>query len=347
MPKYKVTKNMGSALKNLRQYRKIKAIDLAKAINKTGAYISKLEKGELNTIDSEDFIEIIRKMSNNQNEFSEAIDTLLKDTTMEYSEEEQENEAWKLNLDYFYRVLPIESKYKEIVKSKMNQLNITSSELSNYINSNFDLYNDNTLDKQLLDNSPKNKWIFNNGFSFVLMEISSDKIDKILSDDKKTSCYGFLFCILLSLYRLEKIEKDKAYALTHNTLMDLKIYTLRDTEEIMHAYDDEQKIHDLLSHRNNTNLPADDRKLLSSLYEFTERIHAFSVIDINYTNEKIESLNKLLKSNPVIALKLIGTNILPLADKPHQLKKDFFNALDDLVQEYSVKEINEDPPELL
>lgn len=347
MPKYTVTKNMGSALKNLRQYRKVKAVDLAKAINKTGAYISKLEKGELNTIDCDDFIKIIHTMSQNKEEFAEAIDTLLKDTSMEFSEEEKHNEEWKLNLDYFYRVLPVKEEYKTLVKAIMEELNISSVELSNYINSNFDIYNDDALSKTELDKAPRNQWIFNEGNSYVLMEISVEKIEKILKSDNKYSCYGDMFCILMSLYRLKKLEKEKAYLQAHNDLENMQILTLRDTESVMRAYGEEKKMHDLLSQRNNNNLPDENRKLLTSLNDFVQHVHSFSVFNINYANEKISTLNACLDTDPVIALKLIGTNILPLTNKPTKLKKEFFNALEDLIQEYSTREIDEEPPELL
>lgn len=346
MPKYTVTKNMGSALKNLRQYRKVKAVDLAKAINKTGAYISKLEKGELNTIDCDDFIEIIRVMSNSEAEFAEAIDTLLKDTSMEFSEEEKHNEEWKLNLDYFYRALPVKEEYKTLVKSKMKELNISSIELSNYINSNFDIYNDNTLNKADLDKAPRNRWIFNERCSYVLMEIPAEDIDKIL-ESKKYSCYGVMFCILMSLYRLEKYEKDKAYLQAHNDLENMRILTLKDTEEVMQAYGEEEKMHDLLSQRNNDNLPIENRKLLTSLNDFVRHIHSFSVFNVNYANEKVSTLNASLEADPVITLKLIGTDITPLKDKPITLKKEFFKALEDLIREYSSRQVDEEPPELL
>lgn len=347
MPKYIVTKNMGAALKNLRQQRNVKAVTLAQSINKTGAYISKLEKGDLRTIDCNDFIEIIRTMSNNETEFSEAIDMLLKDTSMEFSEEEKENEVWKLNLDYFYRILPVKEKYIILVKEKMEELHISSLELSSYINSNFDIYNDASLSKDVLDATQRNQWVFNNGNSYVLMEITPQEIDDILSGKNKTSCYAYLFCILMSLYRLDNLNKDKAYIKAKNDLYSIKIYTIKDTNEIMREADEKQKSHNLLSQRNNENLPEENRKLLSALNDFTQMVYAFSVIDINYTADKISALCQLMKKDPVITLKLIGTDLSPLNEKPHQLKKEFFLALDNLIQEYASKEIEEEKPELL
>lgn len=348
MPKYPVTKNMGAALKNLRQQRKVKAVDLAKSINKTGAYISKLEKGDLNSIDCDVFINIIRRMSNNKDEFNEAINILLKDTSAQYSEEEIQNEEWRLNLDYFYRALPIKEEYRNLIRSMMEKLSISSTELSNYINQNYDLYNDESLSGIDLDKEPRNKWKFNGGHPYVLMQISPEQINKILDDpDKKTSCYANMFCILLSLYRLEKLDKDKAYIQAHNDLEKMQILTLQDTENIMQAYGEEKKLHDLLSQRNNDNLPYENKKLLEELHSFVRHIYSFSVININYANEKMESINRVLEEDPPIALKLLGTDITPLKDKPTSLKKDFFNALDELIKEYSAKEADDKPMELL
>lgn len=346
MPKYNVTKNMGAALKNLRQQRNVKAITLAKTINKTGAYISKLEKGELNTIDCENFIDIIRAMSNNEAEFAEAIDTLLKDTSMQFSEEEEKDEEWKLNLDYFIRALPVKDEYKALVISKMNILQISSIELSNYINQNSDIYNSNEFSKEDLDKTPRNRWIFNGGNSYVLMEIPSNRIDDILTTNT-TSCYGELFCILMSLYRLEKIDKNTAYKKAYDDLESMQILMIRDMEAIMQAYDEERQLHDLLSQRNNPNLPEENRQLLNSLNSFTQEVYSFSIIDINYVNEKISNINQLFETDRVLALKLLGTDISPLKDKPTQIKKDFFSALDNLIQEYSIKELSKKDIELL
>lgn len=346
MPKIPVTPTMGAAIKSLRQRRNYKAVDLAAHIGKTGSYISKLEKGELNTIEQKDFVTLIKKMSKTKEEFAEAIDILLEDTTIEYSEEESKKEKWRLDLDYFYRILPLKNEYKTLIKTKMEELKVSPTELSNYINANPDIYADNSLDKRVLDSQPRNEWIFNNGNSYVLMEITPDEINDIINPEKSTSSYAYMFCILMSLYRLEKFDKSKAYKQAHDDLSKMKIFTIRDKELVMQTFGEEEKIHDLLSQRNNTNLPLEDQKLLSSLYDFTKHIHAFSQIDINYTNEKMTSINNLLKKDAVIALKLLGTDISPLIEKPTSLKKDFFKALEDLIQEYGAKEIIE-KPELL
>ena len=66
MPRFIVTPEMGIALKNLRIQKNVKAIDVAKSISKTGAYISKLEKGVLNTFDDNVLLNIIRNLSNSE-----------------------------------------------------------------------------------------------------------------------------------------------------------------------------------------------------------------------------------------------------------------------------------------
>ena len=171
MPRFTVTKEMGLALKNLRNKRNAKAIDVAKSINKTGAFISKLEKGILNTIEEKDLINIIYCLSDNKDEFNENIQLLLSDTNMTYTKKESESEEWKLNLDLFYRRISVPQSYKDIVKDKLQELNLSVLELSEYINANDDLYSDETFSHELLDKAEKNHWYFNNGDSFIVVHV--------------------------------------------------------------------------------------------------------------------------------------------------------------------------------
>lgn len=348
MPKYKVTKNMGSALKNLRQYRKIKAIDIARSIDKTGAYISKLEKGVLNTIEEEDLIIIINAMSKDEEEFNEALKTLLKDTTMEFSEEEAANEEWKLNLDRVFRQIPINEKYISIIKEKIHSLDITTQELSDYIYSNSDLYNDVNFSKELLDSSPYNKWIFNNGNSFIKMEVPSELINGIIDGKKTITNYDTLLIILITLFRLDKNSKEDSYKKAYNIFHELKIQTLSEKEELMQAYDQQKFTNNLLEQRDNKDLAPADIKLIQLLHDFNKHINSFAQgVDINYTNQKLSTLVNTLEEDPVLFMGYIGIDLSKLKDVDMQIKRDFTKAVSELVDEYSIRQPKEEKPELI
>lgn len=348
MPKFVVTQNMGAALRNLRQKRNIKAIDVAKSIDKTGAYISKLEKGILNTIERDDFLNIVKTLSKNENEFNEAIELLLKDTSMEFSKEEADNEEWKMNVDLFYRKFSIPQEYLSIVRKKITDLNISIPELVSYINANSDLYSNEKFDKTLLDSSDKNRWIFNNGNSFIVVEVTEDDLESVIYKDGVATNYSMLLCILVSLFRLEKYSHDEAYKEAHKILSDLKIQTLTEKEAIMKAYDKKNEMHTVLDQRENSELPEEDRKLLTFLYSFTKRVNSFAQMhDVEYVNKRMSTMTDNLKNDPILFMGYIGINLEKLKDCDFQIKKEFVKAVKDLVEEYSVKQPIEKKEELI
>ena len=349
MPRFIVTQNMGAALKNLRIQRNVKAIDVAKSINKTGAYISKLEKGVLNTIEESDLIEIIHYLSDDEEQFNENIRQLLSDTTMKYSKEESQNEEWQLNLDLFHRFISVPKEYKTIVQKKIEELDLTISELTDYINSNSDLYNDERFSKELLDNAEKNHWYFNNGVSFIVVHVEEDTLQNIIySEEKGATNYSMLLCILVSLFRLEKYSHDESYSNARKILNKLHIQTLSDKDAIMQAYDKRDQMHTILDQRNNENLPEEDRKLLTSLYEITRKINLFAQLhDIEYSNERLSVMLNNLTEDPILFMGYIGVDLSKLKNCDFQIKKEFVSAVKDLIEEYSIRKPTSPKEELI
>lgn len=348
MPKFTVTPNMGAALRNLRQSRNFKAIDVAKSIGKTGAYISKLEKGVLNTIDKEDFLNIIKALSSNQNEFDSAIDLLLKDATLEYSEDEAKEEEWKMNIDLFFRRIPVPKEYISIVKDKMKALNINIPELVKYINTNSELYDSDELDNDMLNSAPKNQWIFNNGHSFIVMEVTEKNIQEILDEEVSSSNYSLLQCILLSLFKLENLPIGEAYKETSKILLQLKIQTLNEKMKIMEAYQHKKITDSMLKQKDNPELSESDRQLINSLYQFTNEIRQFGqTFDIEYTNNRMSTMLKNMTNDPILFMGYMGIDLSKLKKCDIEIKRDFVNAVRNLVDEYSVKEPPKKKPELI
>lgn len=338
MPRFIVTPEMGIALKNLRIQKNVKAIDVAKSISKTGAYISKLEKGVLNTIDENVLVNIIRNLSNSEEEFNENIKLLLTDSVLKYSKKEAENKEWRLNLDLFYRKIKVPESYHNLVKNKLNVLNVSISELTTYINSNSDLYQDEHFSNELLDQAEKNHWYFNNGDSFIVMHIEEETLEKVIFSNEISANYSILFCILMSLLRFEKLSHDDAYREAKKLLSDLKIQTLSDKEALMDSYDKLDEIHSILDQRNNTALPEEDLELLTTLYNFTNKINSFAQIQsVEYVNKKLSVMLDNLSTDPITFMGYIGVDLSKLKDCDFQIKKDFVAAIKDLIEEYSIR----------
>lgn len=344
MPKYAVTQNMGAALKSLRIRQGKKAIDVANSIGKTGAYISKLENATLKTIQEKDLINIIKTLSSDKDEFSNNIELLLSNTLPQYSKEEAEDKEWKLNLELFYQKFSIPDQYLTLVKEKMSALNITSKELTDYINSNSDLYNNESFTKEQLDAADKNHWYFNDGNSFIVINIKEKDLEKVLSNDKNIQVnYSMLLCILVSLFRLEKLPHDEAYKKAYKILSDLQILTISEKISIMRSYDKSNKMHTILDQRGNERLPESDRKLLTSLYDFVKKTNSFAQIhSIDYVNKKMDTMISNLDKDPILFMGYIGVDLERMKDCDISIKREFINAIKDLIDEYSIRKPKSD-----
>ena len=152
-----------------------------------------------------------------------------------------------------------------------------------------------------------------------------------------------MLCILVSLLRLEKVPHDEAYSIAKKTLSDLKIFTLSEKEAIMQAYDKKDKMHSIIDQRDNPNLPEADRKLLNSLYTFIKKTNSFAQIhSINYVNERMNTMVENLINDPILFMGYIGVDLSKLKGCDIKLKREFVNAIKELVNEYSVKTPKDD-----
>ncbi|MCR5836914.1 MAG: helix-turn-helix transcriptional regulator [Lachnospiraceae bacterium] len=335
MPRYTVTNQMSSMLRALRTRKNIKAIDIANKIGKTGAYISKLEKGVLNTIESNDFFNIISILTDKDDDINDIISNILRDSKLNYSKEESSKEEWLLNLDYIYRIICVPKTYSHYISTYMAENNIKIELLVDFINSNQDLYNNDDIPNSSLDSAEKNYWYFNEGHSFIVMSVTINQIQKILNNKDTSANYSLLRCILFAIYRLTNYEEKKAYSKAHEKLLEMNIITLEEKIDIMNTYEDLEKMHTVLDQRDNKNLPEIDRQLYRNLHTIVQICNSFSELhDPKYTNEKISCLANNMEIDPILVMGLFGVDLTPLKDIDIKLKRDFVNEFRSLVTKY-------------
>lgn len=338
MPKYEVTEQLSSAIRTVRLQRSIKAIDVAKEIGKTSAYISQLENGSLKTIKSEDLYSIILFLSKDKDHLEETLVSLLSNANLNYSKEESEQEEWILNFDYFYRKFNIPSSYINYVKKFMDSNNITTKKLTDYINKNSDLHDDPSLPNELINSSEKNHWYFNNGNPFIIMSIKPNEIDNILKKEKKIANYSLLLCILISLYKITGVPKEIAYSTAKEELKSFNIYTIYEKNKMMSDYSKLDKMHTILDQRENELLPLEDRKLYQKLFELVDFfVHFAEIYDNKYLIEKLSVMLSNAQNDPVLLAGFIGIDLSKLESSDFSIKKEFVKETQLLAEKMSNK----------
>ena len=111
MPRAIVTPSLAETLRNIRLQNKIQAKQLASHIGKSPAFISKLEKGSIQTIDTDELNSILRFISGEESSV-ELADQIYKTLKLRYSTKEIEEQLWFVNYDTVECLLPIPGAYR-------------------------------------------------------------------------------------------------------------------------------------------------------------------------------------------------------------------------------------------
>ncbi len=336
MAKLTVTENLGLCLKNLRIKYNVKAIDVSKHINKSGAYVTKLEKAEIKSIDKDELLDIVNFISHNDKEdVNKVIEQILNECNLQFSKEEIEQEEWMMNFDTVLRKIPIPSSLIDFLNLKFKELSLSAEEVAYYINSNHDLYSDNNIFLYGdISSHPKNVWIFNNGESYIIMDVNKDTIDNILIGKTDSCNYVTMQAIVLTIYKKMDYSLDKAYAETFNKLNEFKFYSLIEKKRIHSSADTKQDINKYLSEF--------EIKNMNMIRNILHHIKLFSDFDLKYANSKLENLNNNFENDVSLTLAFLGVDISKLKDFDISIKREFIKEVTELVNEYSTRSAKED-----
>lgn len=324
-------------LKDFRNQYKIKAKDVAKILDKSAAYVSKLEKAEIQQIERLELERILDYIAGDDGY----------QKFMEYSsdladEEELQQSTMLLNFDWIERILPIPDELIEYINNKIQKNNIDIGVLAEYINKNDDL-DSSFFEKYRIskENVEPNIWINYRDVdansvqrSFILVKISQQEISDILSRKQKKSNYLKVFIILYHIFKLEELnkrlvleEKDRASAQrrTEEKLQNFKFYTYASKRKLLLKVQGKLELDDVLSKFDTTN-----GMLTTKLLNY---IALLSEIDVSYTNIKLEGIiNNFESIDPSFAIAYMAIPLEKLSELPVGVKKEFLKGVSDLIQ---------------
>ena len=343
-----VSENLGAQLKEFRTSHQIKAKDIAELLNKSPAYISKLEKGQIQQIDKSEFEKItnfITKSNNGYEIFCELI-------AEKADNEELENNIMLLNFDVLERKFPISKELVDEIINRMHRLNVSAEELIDEINKNADLddkfLSDHKIDPNTIE---KNIWIpykeadsLERTHSFIFLNYTVEKLEKLLNG-KTTKCeYMFPFSIIYHLLKIEQrmnidilnesiIERCKTEA--ENILLKYKFYSLSVESRCIKNNISEQEFQKSIS-----KFDLENRKLIS---EMLAAISFLSKYDVSYTNSKIEMIVKNFKTiDPSFVLAFMAIPLEKIKELNPSIKRKLLDDVNILIDKYANLKVEKD-----
>lgn len=338
MAKVNVTKELAEKIKELRLLKRVKAIDVAEHINKSSAYISRLENGDIKTIDYDELLKIFNFVSKDENELEKFIDKL----TLEFDYNELDDQIWFTNFDTVERNIPVPDGLVDYINKKLSELNFSISYLVDYINENEEIKD--IIRRHNIDTTKykKNLWYpyeykDEKTKAFIIMELDYSTVTNILEKRSDISNYVTIQSILYNLLRLEHklkgpLNEEDNLAIKNKVsevLKSYKFYTTKEKNMLLSAIATEQELNSQLNE-----FDIENRKLVN---ELIGRILYLSDWNVKYTNEKLTQLNKNFKWDVSFALSIASLAYYELNNISKSLKSNFLEDVVALIDEYKSK----------
>ena len=343
MDKINMTPELGLKIKELRLKHNIKSIDLAQHIDKSPAYISKLEKGDIKQVKRSDLETIINYITQDEHGYEKFLEEYIKQITLE--EDEDDIDLSMKNFDTIERKIPIPKSIINYIKESFEGLEISSDDLVRFINENTDL-DDDFFAKNKID---KSKLKYNTWYAFyenidgekarqvyILLKYPLNKLEEILNGEKDNCSYTLLYAIVYHLLKLQVknniidfFSNEELHKKTKSILHEHKFYSLADIAELEALSQTKAEFESLLSDF--------DKNNYELINELLSAIRFLSVYDVKYTNEILKGIVENLDPDISFALNFMAISLKPLSNASANIKKEFLGKVKAQVEIYAQK----------
>ena len=334
MPRAEVTQGLAETIRIIRLRNKIKSKELASLINKSAAYISKLEKGDIRSIDFDELNIILHYISKEESDI-DLTEQIYKSLKIRYSDQEIERELWFYNYDTVKCLLPIPRELIQEINDSIKTFGISRQYLLLRINSNERLSESEKYDESI----PFNQWYINNmeqpQAKSIKIKITETELNGILDMSIDVASYIFIFCIVFYLlkikeYKEQVIISDEQYeCLTKETtekLNSYKFYSISEKNSLLSAEQTKEDAYNILN--------SFDKDNIAIINDIISGFHVASEQNIKAVNEQLQSFRENMHWDLGFMLKLISLNFNSLQKTNVSNKKELLSEIENLIKKY-------------
>ena len=339
--KIKLSESIGLQLKEFRIKYKVKGKDIAELLDKSPAYISKLEKGQIHQIEKDELVKITNYITQSNDGYYMFCEKIAEKADVQ----ELNQNIMLMNFDLVDRKLPVNGDLVEDIRQRMESLGISSEELATYINQNEDLSFEFLLEHKIDPNlTEKNVWVpfqeadsIEHPHSLIFLEVESKRIEAFI-DGKINKCeYMFPYAMT---YHLLKWEHKNLGEVLDDSLIDL---CKNEAEEILLKH----KFYSLSVQARCSEQSCSEEEYFKILNDFDinnmeyvsailGEISFLSKYDVSYTNEKLKSIvENMEKCDASFVLAYMSLSLIGIKDLQTSMKKKFLQDVVELIKEYS------------
>ena len=335
MPRAIVTPSLAETLRSIRLQNKIQAKQLASHIGKSPAFVSKLENGSIQTIDTKELNSILQFISGQESPV-ELAEQIYKSLKLKYSAKEIEEQLWFVNYDTVECLLPIPNELIEDFNSRIDRLGITRHYLTSRINANEAISDEENNDRSI----PYNQWYYQerlggNAHS-IKIRLPEEQLNKILDKECDIAPYVIVFCILFYLIKIDEYKEtvslsdEQNSALMQKTtiiLNDYKFLSISEKNRIISEKQSQEEIQELLSSFDNDNIEI--------LNDIIRGFQFASEHNIKSTNEQLKAFSENMHWDLGFILRLISMDYCSLQKTSVSNRKKLLEEIEALIKKYS------------
>ena len=337
MPKVQITEELATTIKRIRTDNSIKANAVANHIQKSPAYITKLEKGELKTIDSDTLFDILTFVSKEQGQSDfDLLDNIYSKLRVFYTPKELEQQVWFDNFESVWCKLPVPEDLIDEINKSIDDLGIDRNYLLSRINANEAISAD-VIKK--CDSTP-NQWKIIEASSegrltAIKIDLSDALFNRLLDKKEDTSSYIFIFCIVFYINKIRKFDKkvdisdsdyENLYRDTTEYLNKHYFFTVSKKNALISGAKDRKEAEQYLSIYDSEN----ERILRDIINGLT----FMSDVNIKKTNAQLDVFLKNMKWDLGFMMALISLDFSSLINTSHGNRKEILDRFKETIEEY-------------
>ena len=335
MPRAIVTSGLSETIRSIRIQNKVQAKELAKHIGKSPAFISKLETGQIQTVDTDVLYSILSFISGEEKS-QELADQIYRSLKLKYSAREIEEQLWFVNYDTIECLLPIPDALVDEMNSRIASLKITRQYLLSRINANEALSKEDVENRSI----PYNQWyhqprLDGNAHS-IKIKLPESAMNRILDKEIDVAPYVFVFCILFYIVKIEQYsdavtlsdeQNSTLMGQTTEILNSYKFLSISEKNSLIAEKQSQDEIQEILS--------SFDKDNIDILNDIILGFRFASEQNIKSTNDQLKAFAQNMHWDLGFMLKLISLEFCNLEKTSFSNKKALLSDISSLIQKYS------------
>lgn len=331
-----VTPELAETLRSMRLQNKIQAKVLAEHIEKSPAYISKLESGNIQSIDNHELHSILQFISCTDSSPDVIAEKIYASLKFKYTKQEIEEQLWFTNFDTVERKIPIPESLVDAIKTRMQSLGITREQLLRRINSNEALTEEENNDDSISYNQWYHQSRIGGSAQSIKMRMNPKQLDAILDKEVDVSPYVFVFSVMLYVLKAEQFgdqvkisdeDNKELMAKTADMLNQHKFFSITEKNALISEKETQDEIFELLS--------AFDRDNIEIINDIISGFKFATECNIKDTNIQLRNFRDNMLWDLGFMIKIISLDYKALEKISVSNKRNLIAAIEKLIFDYS------------